>query len=69
MERSTASPPSAPDPSRADATEVGVTKKVKAHGDRNFEQTILPSLGSGPVLPLWLSSRLSKLFKRVTASH
>lgn len=35
----------------------------------NFEQLIVPGLGSGPILPEWLSSRLRGLFKRATPSH
>jgi hypothetical protein len=32
----------------------------KTHGDLNFEQLTVPGLGSGPILPEWLS----KLFRR-----
>ncbi len=61
MERSTASKQPASESSHADAAETGATKKVKAHGDRNFEQVILPSLGSGPIFPF---SWLIGLFRR-----
>jgi hypothetical protein len=56
MEHSTASRQPVPEPTNA--TETGRTKK--AHGERNFEQMILPGLGSGPILPEWVR----KLFRR-----
>jgi hypothetical protein len=66
MEHSTASQPPALDRSgigqlRATATKTG----TKAHGDRHFKQMILPDLvGSGPILPAWLS----RLFRRKDTS-
>lgn len=53
MEHSTASRRTAP----ANATQTG--RPAKAYGDRNFEQTKVPGLGSGPILP----ECLRKLFR------
>ena len=58
MEHSTASQPLASE--ARDTTETSTTKKVKAHGDRNFESLILPGLVSVPPMPEWLR----KLFRR-----
>jgi hypothetical protein len=47
---------------RTDSARTGRTEK--AHGNRHFEQMILPSLGgTGPLLPEWLR----KLFRRALA--
>ena len=59
MEPSTASQPPASRPPHTDATETGRTEK--AHGDRHFESTKLPSLGgTGPILPEWLRKRFRR---------
>jgi hypothetical protein len=63
MEHSTASRQPVPEPTNA--TETGRTKK--AHGERNFEQMILPGLGSGPILPEWVRKRFKR--KDTRASH
>ncbi|MGH2905132.1 MAG: hypothetical protein ACRDK7_16345 [Solirubrobacteraceae bacterium] len=63
MEHTTVSQSSPSEPHSADTT-----TPEKAHGDRNFAPQILPGLGSGQILPVWLSERLSRLFKRATSS-
>jgi hypothetical protein len=57
MEHSTANRQSVPE--TKSPTETGGTKK--AHGNRNFEQMILPSLGgTGPILPEWVRKRFRR---------
>lgn len=34
-----------------------------------FPSMTVPGLWSGPIIPLWLTSRLRRLFKRTTPSH
>jgi hypothetical protein len=35
---------------------------------RHFKPTHLPEIGKGPILPVWMSERLRRLFKRPTPS-
>ncbi len=67
MEPSAANQPPASEPARTDATATGSTEKP--YGDRYFKPVITPGLAKGPLLPEWLSSRLSRLFNRITPSH
>lgn len=62
MEPSAASQPALYETPRTDAAETDTTKKVKAHGDRNFETQILPGL-VGPDFPFPPS--VSKLFRKL----
>ena len=55
MAHSAVSHPPVSKPQRTDATET-----AKAHGNRNFEQMILPGLGSGPILPEWVRKRFRR---------
>jgi hypothetical protein len=54
MEHTTASQPPASEPQSTYASETGTTKRVKAHGDRNFRSLILPELVSVPLFYEWL---------------
>jgi len=67
MKPSTASQASASEPERADATQT--VKTEKAYGDHYHKPVIVKGIFKGPILPVWLSSRLSKLFKRATPTH
>lgn len=52
------------EPRRPESAATGTTGK--AYGDRNFKPANLPGLGSGKILPVWLSDRLNRLFARAT---
>ena len=59
MAQSAVSHPPVSKPQRTDGTETART--AKAHGNRNFEQMILPSLGgTGPILPEWVRKRFRR---------
>lgn len=59
MEPSNASQPPVSEATPTDVTET-FFKTANAPSDRHFEQLTVPGLGSGPILPEWLS----KLFRR-----
>jgi hypothetical protein len=64
MQHAVTSEPPSSEPPR---TETPSTEK--AYGDRYFKTMILPGFGIAPILPVWLTERVSRLFKRVTSSH
>ncbi|MGH2902846.1 MAG: hypothetical protein ACRDK7_04580 [Solirubrobacteraceae bacterium] len=59
MKRITINEPSAGELRHMTPAEIDATP-----GALHFEQTMLPDLGSGPILPAWLSDRLRRLFGR-----
>lgn len=58
----------ASEPERADGTETGKTAKPKPYGDYH-KPVIVKGMLKSPILPVWLSKRLSKLFKLATPTH
>ncbi len=60
--------PPASEPPRTDTGET-FFKTPDAPPGFHFRQVIMPGVASSPILPEWLSSRLSRLFKRATPSH
>ena len=68
MEHSTAGQPSISERRLTDAAGAGPGNTTLA--TLHIEHEKLPSLGgTGPILPVWLTSRLRRLFKRATPSH
>jgi hypothetical protein len=52
-------------PSASDSSHTGDSGRDVAREAIHIEHVKLPSLGSGPILPLWVG----RLFKRVRSSH
>jgi hypothetical protein len=52
---------------RTDATQTG--KIEKPYGDHYHKPVITPGMLKSPIFPVWLTSRLSKLFRRATSTH
>lgn len=67
MEPSTASQSLVSEAVRADATATDRTEKP--YGDSYHKPVIVRGRLKSPILPVWLSSRLSRLFKRPTPTH
>jgi hypothetical protein len=62
MEPSTNGQPPVHESARTDITDT--FKTARAPSDRHFEQLKVPGVGSGPILPEWLSKRLQRTFRR-----